>query len=353
MKTIMKTTMIKKFELEPEDNRDTKKEILDMLRTSRGDFVSGESIADNMNVTRAAVWKAIDALRNEGHVIRAVPRKGYILESFSDELTEKGIRSNLRKDTRISRVIFMKETDSTNNFAKKLAMHEGYSCLNGTLIAANHQTSGRGRHGHSFESPAGTGLYMSLILRPDTDVSEFQMITIADAVAVCLAIEDLYPASKGKLKIKWVNDIYFHGKKITGILTEALTNFESGEIENVITGIGINVSTKNFTGDNSGIAGSIFQSEEEIAFRRDELCAKVADYVMAFADNLDDPNLIDAYRERSMLTGEDITYMKNDERFTGHVEGIDDNGGLVVLNSSGETETLRSGEVFMVRSVNN
>ena len=178
------------------------------------------------------------------------------------------------------------------------------------------------------------------------------MITIADAVAVCLAIEDLYPASKGKLGIKWVNDIYFHGRKIAGILTEALTNFENGEIESVITGIGINVTTRDFDDDASVIAGSIFQDDEKITFGRDELCARIADYVMSFADNLDDPELIDAYRERSMLTGEDITYMKNDVMHTGHAERIDDRGGLVIVNDEGEIETLRSGEVFMIRKVN-
>ena len=327
-----------------------KTKILHMLESSRGKFISGESIAESFNVTRAAVWKAIKSLRNDGHKIKAVPNKGYMLESFSDVLTKEGIIAHLMKDTKISRVICIDEIDSTSNYAKKLAMHEKAS--HGTLIAANHQTSGRGRHGHTFDSPPGTGLYMSLILRPDIAASEFQMITIADAVAVCLAVEELYPAAKGEIKIKWVNDIYFHGRKITGILTEALTNFENGEIESVITGIGINVSTKKFDDDASGIAGSILQDENEFVFGRDELCAKVADYVMKFADNLDDPELISAYRERSMLTGEEITYMKNDAKHTGHVERIDDRGGLVIVNDNGEIETLRSGEVFMIRKVN-
>ena len=255
MKTIIKTTTITKFDVGQEDNRDSKREILNMLENSHGEFISGESIAENMNVTRAAVWKAIDSLRNDGYNIAAIPKRGYMLESFNDVLSENGIKSHLKPDSKVSHVICLKETDSTNNYAKKLAMHGGASVKHGTLIAANHQTSGRGRHGHTFDSPPGTGLYMSLILRPTIEASEFQMITIADAVAVCLAIEELYPASRGEIKIKWVNDIYFRGRKITGILTEALTNFENGEIESVVTGIGINVSTKKFTGDKSGIAG--------------------------------------------------------------------------------------------------
>ena len=115
MKAIMKTTLLKKWDFEQKDERNTKDEILSMLRSSREGFISGETIAEEMNVTRAAIWKAIDSLRNEGHIIRAVPKKGYILESMIDDLTEEGIRSHLREDTKVSRVIFMKEIDSSGD----------------------------------------------------------------------------------------------------------------------------------------------------------------------------------------------------------------------------------------------
>ena len=317
--------------------------ILRALKSHQGDYVSGEEIAQSLGVSRAAVWKGIASLRKEGYKISASTKKGYLLEKFSDVLSEKGILANLRPDTKVSQVFYLSKTDSTNNYAKRLAVEGG---ANGTLVVANCQTSGRGRHGHSFESPAGTGLYMSLIIRPKYDVEKFQMITIADAVAVCLAIEDLYPEAKGALGIKWVNDVLMRGRKICGILTEAVTGFESGEVESVVTGIGINVSTKEF--DNAGTAGSIFVNEPVI-FGRDELCARVADYVMTFAENLNDPSIMQAYRERDILTGHDITFMKDDEKCYGHVEGIDDNGGLIIKNKSGEIETLRSGEVFMIR----
>ncbi|MBR1658622.1 MAG: biotin--[Synergistaceae bacterium] len=322
-----------------------KTKILSVLESQKGTYISGEKIAESLGVSRAAVWKSVDTLRKEGHKIKAVTNKGYMLENFSDVLTAKGIRENLPNDTKISRVICLGEIDSTNNYAKKLALNGE---PHGTLIAANHQLSGRGRHGHSFESPAGTGLYMSLILRPDILSDKFQMITVADAVAVCLSVEELCPELKGSLGIKWVNDIYLRGRKIAGILTEAVTGFESGEIESIITGIGINVSTKKFGGDASEIAGAIFN--DDVSFGRDELCAKVADYIMKFAENLDDPSIIKAYRERSILTGHDITYMKGNEKCCGHAEGIDDNGGLVIRSEAGEIETLRSGEVFMIRT---
>lgn len=323
-----------------------KTKILNALETQRGRYVSGEELADSLGVTRAAVWKSIESLRKEGHRIKATTNKGYMLESESDLLTAEGISSHLNEKTKVSRVICLGEVDSTNNYAKKLAMNGE---PHGTLIAANRQTAGRGRRGHSFESPAGTGLYMSLILRPDVEAEKFQMITIADAVAVCLAVEELYPESKGNIGIKWVNDVYFRGKKICGILTEAVTGFESGEIESVVTGIGINVSTRKFGAETSEIAGAIF-ADDEIRFGRGELCARVADYVMKFAEDLDNPAIIQAYRERSILTGHEISYMNGGRKCFGHVEGIDDKGGLIVRNDEGTNETLRSGEVFMVRA---
>lgn len=322
-----------------------KEKILNALENNRGKFVSGEQLAEDFKVTRAAVWKAIQSLRKEGHKIKAITNKGYRLERFSDVLTKEGITANLKSGTKISEVLCFDTINSTNTYAKNLALS---GAKRGTLIAANHQTQGRGRSGHSFESPAGTGLYMTLILRPEIEMSKFQMITIADAVAVCKAIEDLSGGIIEGLKIKWVNDVFLRGKKITGILTEAITNFENGEIESVITGIGINVSTKKFQGNLSETAGAIFE-HDEILFGRDELCARVADYIMDMAENLNDPEMIKSYRERSMLTGKNITYMKNNESHSAKVEGIDDLGGLEIINDKGEREILRSGEVFMVR----
>ena len=320
-----------------------KTKILRILEDNRGGFVSGESLADTFSVTRAAVWKAIEALRKDGHKIQAIPNKGYSLLNISDILTGKGITSHLRNGSKVSRVICLGETDSTNNYAKKLSMS---GASHGTLIAANHQTAGRGRHGHSFVSPPGTGLYMTLMLRPNVEAAKFQMITIAAAVAVCLAVEGLYHGAV--TGIKWVNDVCFRDKKIAGILTEAISSFESGEIECVITGIGINVSTKNFPPELADTAGAIFP-DGNILFGRDELCAHIADNIMDFAENLNAPEIITAYRERSILTGQDITYMQDSIQHHGHVEGIDDFGGLVVVNEAGKIETLRSGEVFMVR----
>lgn len=329
-------------------NMRMKEKVLKILEQSRGNFISGENIAEKLGITRATVCNAVKFLRSEGHRIISSTKIGYCLEKQSDALTEGGIILNLRETSLIKKVICLDKIDSTNNYAKKLAL-EG--AVEGTLIVANEQTAGRGRRGHSFMSPPGSGLYMTLILRPNVETPEFQMITIAAAVSVCLAIEELSPATKPK--IKWVNDIFLRGKKICGILTEAITSFESGEIESVITGIGINISTKKFDEEISQTAGAIFDNKsDEKEFTRDELAARIADYIMEFSKKLDSHELIEAYKKRSMLIGEDINYMKNDVKNRAHVIGIDDTGGLEIINEEGKKEVLRSGEVFTIRAIN-
>ena len=317
-----------------------RKKVLQVLESKRGEFISGESLAESLNVSRAAIWKIIDSLRSEGYKIKAVSNKGYSLDKNSDLLTENGIKSYLRENSRVSDVICLDKVDSTNNYAKKIALD---GAKQGTLIAANSQTAGRGRFGHVFDSPAGTGLYMSLILRPKIESQKFQFITIAAAVAVCLAIKDLCGLDP---VIKWVNDIYLDGKKICGILTEAVTGFESGEIESVITGIGINITTQKFSGDYN--AGALFQ-DNNIICSRNSICARIADYIMQFADNLNSQEIINSYREHSILTGKNITYIKDGQKLNAHVSGIDDEGGLIIINESGNQEILRSGEVFTIR----
>lgn len=317
-----------------------RKKVLQVLESKRGKFISGESLAESLNVSRAAIWKIIDSLRSEGYKIKAVSNKGYSLDKNSDLLTENGIKSYLQENSGVSDVICLDKVDSTNNYAKKIALD---GAKNGTLIAANSQTAGRGRFGHVFDSPAGTGLYMSLILRPKIESQKFQFITIAAAVAVCLAIKDLCGLDT---VIKWVNDIYLDGKKICGILTEAVTGFESGEIESVITGIGINITTQKFSGDYN--AGALFH-DNNIICSRNSICARIADYIMQFAENLNSQEIINSYRERSILTGKNITYIKDGEKLNAHVSGIDDEGGLIIINESGNKEILRSGEVFTIR----
>ena len=266
----------------------------------------------------------------------------------NDILTEKALRACLSKDSPVRRVICLETVDSTNTYAKRLALSGAES---GTLVVANQQTAGRGRRGHSFLSPPGTGLYMTLILRPTADMEQFQMITVAAAVAVCLTLEDL---TEARPLIKWVNDIYLRRgqeeRKVCGILSEAVSDAGTGSIGSVVVGLGVNLTTREF-GGLEDIAGAVFPEDIPPNVSRARIAAGIAERLMEFSRRLSAPELISAYRERSLLLGRKITYQQDGETRRARALDVDAQGGLVVENESGERLTLRSGEVFQIRPV--
>ena len=265
-----------------------------------------------------------------------------------DILTEEAVRACLSKGSPVRRVICLETVDSTNTYAKRLALGGAES---GTLVIADQQTAGRGRRGHSFLSPPGTGLYMTLILRPTADMEQFQMITVAAAVAVCLTLEAL---TEEKPLIKWVNDIYLRRgqeeRKVCGILSEAVSSPETGNIESVVVGLGVNLTTRTFAGLED-IAGSVFPTDVPPCAGRAQIAAGIAERLMAFSGRLSAPELISAYRERSLLLGREITWQQDGETRRAWALDVDAQGGLVVEDENGERLTLRSGEVFQVRLV--
>ncbi len=266
----------------------------------------------------------------------------------NDILTEEPLRACLSKDSPVRRVICLETVDSTNTYAKRLALSGAES---GTLVVANQQTAGRGRRGHSFLSPPGTGLYMTLILRPTADMEQFQMITVAAAVAVCLTLEDL---TEARPLIKWVNDIYLRRgqeeRKVCGILSEAVSDAGTGSIGSVVVGLGVNLTTREF-GGLEDIAGAVFPEDIPPNVSRARIAAGIAERLMEFSRRLSAPELISAYRERSLLLGREITYQQDGETRRARALDVDAQGGLVVENESGERLTLRSGEVWQVRPV--
>lgn len=297
------------------------------------DYISGEELAEKFEKSRAAVWKAIKALQNDGCIINAVTNKGYILCSEGKLLNEATIKARLNSPLT---VIFYDETDSTNNQAKRL-INEGKN--ENLLVCAGRQTAGRGRQGKSFYSPEGSGIYMSLVIHPDSSLQNAVTATTAAAVAVCRAIEALTDITP---QIKWVNDVYVNGRKICGILTEAVTDFESGTVSSVIIGIGVNITTKDFPSDVEN-AGAL-----NADISRSALIAKIADELMKTA--LGDYNaFIDYYRTHSMIIGREITFFENGTATSATALEIDETGGLVVKTDNGEIRTLRSGEITVRR----
>lgn len=319
-----------------------KEEILQILESNRGKPLSGEMLAAQFSVSRAAVWKAMQALKAEGYPIHAVSNRGYWLDARSDILSAEGIKAFLPEECREQPVLVFPVVDSTNTRGKQLA---GEGASHGTAVLANAQTEGRGRRGRSFFSPADTGLYLSLILRPRQRIEDALLITVAMAVAACQAIEAL---SEARPQIKWVNDIYLQDKKIGGILTEAVSDFESGMVESLVVGIGLNVSTpeSRFPEALRAAAGSFFPE----GITRNQLAAEVICRLMQWQKNLADPRLMQEYRARFLLFGQTVSYEMNGVVRYGTVQDVNDRGNLVLRDADGAVVVLQSGEVTVRRT---
>lgn len=316
-----------------------KEQVLACLEKSRMQSISGEQLAEKFNVSRSAVWKAINALRNEGYDIEAVTNRGYRLADKGDKISAAGIAAFAdRIDS--ENVFVFDEVDSTNNKARAMAL-EG--AKHGTVVFAERQTSGRGRLGRTFTSPPGAGIYMSVILRPSADLGKAMLITTAAAASVCRAVRSVTGADAG---IKWVNDIYIGGKKICGILTEAMTDFESGGLESVIVGIGINFrkSEESYPDDVLERITWIY-SENEPVVSRNQLAAAVMDELLRLCDNLDDRSFLDYYRKYAVMLDKDVVCIRGNECWNAHTVDIDDMGGLIIRMPDGKMQTLSSGEI--------
>lgn len=317
----------------------TKSKLLQLLETHRGTYLSGEELAQQLQVSRSAIWKTMSELKKEGYCITSITNKGYCLSDESDMLSTEGIAPYLKKGTADLIRVF-KTVDSTNQTAKKMALEHA---PHGTIVLAEEQTAGRGRMGRSFHSPAGSGIYMSFILRPNLTSNDAVLITTAASVAVARAIEEVTKMEAG---IKWVNDIYLNGKKICGILTEALTDFETGGIESIILGVGINFSTaiSNFPKEIQWKVDSLFH-EKPAGITRNQLAACIIDHVLTLCDQLEDRSFIQEYKQRSIILGKEVKVIHDNTSEQAVAVDIDANGGLVIEKLDGTIKTLNSGEI--------
>lgn len=315
-----------------------RKDVLHILESNKGSCVSGQELAEMSGVSRAAVWKAIKSLMEEGYEIET-SKKGYALSPSSDILSAQGIRLYLNEEYKNIPVIVYKTIGSTNAEAKLLAVK---NAGHGTTIVAEEQTQGRGRFGREFFSPSGSGIYMSIILKPQLSIENSVLVTTAAAVAICQAIEKITDLSP---RIKWVNDILIDDRKVCGILTEAVTNFESGMMDSVVVGIGINVKTKkdDFPPELRDIAGSILDNKDKPV--RNRLAGEIINNLLNISKSLEDRGFMQAYKQRSMVLGHHILYKKDNQWQEAYALDIDDYGGLIVQRPDGQKITLNSGEV--------
>lgn len=316
-----------------------KKEILSVLREADG-YVSGQQLCNQFKVSRTAVWKVIEQLKTEGYDIEAVHGKGYHLVRVPDVISQAEIESRLQTRWAGCSVFYYPIIDSTNVRAKRLA--DG-GAPHGTLVAAGHQSAGKGRRGRAWESPEGTGIYMTLLLRPELKPEQAPMLTILMAQSVADAIQTVTGITPG---IKWPNDIVMHGKKVCGILTEMST--EMSCIHYVVIGVGINVHQQTFPEELKDKATSLDLAGAQ-SVKRAELVTEVMRrfeiYYEQFEKAGDLSVIWEQYNKMLVNRDREVRVLEPGHEYNGHAIGIDKNGELLVHRENGRIEKVYAGEV--------
>jgi len=318
-----------------------KEQIVNLLKKNENNFISGEKISEVLGVTRAAVWKYIKQLKEEGYNIESVSRRGYKLMNSPDRLTFQEIAPHLNTKFIGKKIIYLESIDSTNNEAKKLAT-EGEK--EGTIVISEEQTMGRGRLGRNWVSPKYKGIWMSIILRPEVDPIHMAKVTQIGAAAVCRAALQMGI----KTLIKWPNDIVLKGKKICGILTEM--SAELNRVNYAVIGIGVNVNTEeiDFPEDIRNVATSI-KIEQGHDIKRKELIANILnnfeELYEEFLNNGDIESSIKVCKENSALIGNEIKIIQKGSSVKAKALDLTNEGRLVVEFENGKVEEIISGEV--------
>ena len=268
----------------------------------------------------------------------------------NDKLSSDGIFKYLDHNSREKyNIRILGSVDSTNTLLKEMAAR-GESA--GKVVIAESQLSGKGRMGRNFYSPYGAGLYMSVLIRPDMELLDSQLITACTAAAAAKAIETVSGTEAG---IKWANDIYCRGKKVCGILTETASGAENGKMGYAVVGIGVNISEpeKGFPEELKNIAGTIFKREEYPPEAGNRLAAEILNNLNKYYENIYSEKYIEEYRKRSILNGKKVIIVHasrdGNDKEQAEVLGIDDKAGLIVKLGNGEVKTLISGEVSIIQ----
>ena len=318
----------------------TREKLLDFFEKNKGVYFSGEELAARLSISRTAVWKAVNSLRKDGYEIDAVPNKGYCLSADTDILSVQGVEKYLEPVCSSIEIDILPTVGSTNDYLREKALEgqkEGFTVLSGE------QTGGRGRTGRSFYSPADTGIYMSLLLRPEncSPAVAVKFTTMA-AVAACRAIEMV---SQKKAQIKWVNDVYIEDKKVCGILTEGAVSLEKGSLEYVILGVGINVYPPRggFPRELEKTAGAVFQEKKSDGKNR--LAAGFLNAFMELYRGKTEQDHVREYRDRSLVLGKDIQVLLPEGPRKAKAVDIDQDCRLEVEYEDGSREKLAAGEI--------
>lgn len=305
-------------------------------------WLSGEQLADKLGISRTAVWKQIQQLKKQGYHIVSHQGLGYQYQG-TQTLNPQIIQQNLPADLPVQLEVHASLT-STNDYAKQHFTQAHYP--QPVVILADTQTHGRGRLGRTFYAPKTTGLYLSIVLplKPKTQVLP-SLLTTGTGTAVVQALRDFFPALP--VQLKWINDIVLHGKKCGGILTEAITDLESGQISHLIVGIGLNLNTTVFPEEIQAIAGALSQQPVD----RNRLVAMILTNFFNMYADYKTGAFLEKYRQYSSILGHTVALVTNTDTIQGTAIDFDYQGFLVLRQADGQIKTMRSGEIVKVNPI--
>lgn len=316
-----------------------KDRVLELIRDCE-DYISGQEICEKLGISRTAVWKNINLLKEEGYVIEAVRNKGYRLVMNTSQLSRAEIILGMNTKEIGRKLVVTEELDSTNNEVKRMAEQ---GAENGLLVVSNSQTAGKGRRGRYWESPKGSNIYMSLLLRPGFLPERASMLTLVAALAVREAV---FYVTGISTQIKWPNDLVYKGKKICGILTEM--SAEADYINHVVIGIGINTNIKEFPEEIRKTATSLLLESGKNIDRNSLIsafCNSFERKYECFKEKKNMTLLLDEYNENLVNNGRVVRIIESSGEYEGISKGIDEEGKLTVKIEDGTVKRIMSGEV--------
>lgn len=326
-------------------NISIKEKILSQLISAKGKPISGQMLADELNISRTMIWKHLKSIEEDGYVIEAIKKKGYLLQSIPDIVSPERITPNLETKHLGRNIIYFPVCDSTQTVAVEKAREDA---PHGTVIITEKQTAGRGRLDRAWDSSANKGIWMSVIIRPEITPQYAAQFTLVSAVAITRAIEDVTNCSP---KIKWPNDLLINGRKVTGILTELQA--EMDRVQSIIIGIGVNVNQDTETFDESvqSIATSL-KMELGKEVDRAELVAKILFYLEKYADmyvehGFEPIKLI--WESYNCTIGQRIRANLLRESLEGVAIGITNDGVLQLQLDNGEIRGIYSADIHLMR----
>ncbi len=320
-----------------------KDSILKILEENKGTPVSGLVIGKRLGVSRSAVWKGVNQLKEDGFSISSLPNKGYLLDESGGAVRPEAVGSLLNTRYLGRELEILDTVDSTNTYLKRIS--DSLAGKSGHTVIALRQTAGKGRMTRQFYSPAQQGVYMSFYLEPHFVFEDISLVTIIAVVAVCRAIKDTAGFLPG---VKWVNDVLYQGKKLCGILTEASVEAESGQVRYLVTGIGININRdENMPEELRGIVGTLNEFSEKPCDRNFLIASVLNHFETLFETYLSGNRaaVLAEYKELLCVFGQEYNIISLKDSFPAVPVDIDEDAHLIVRDRKGVLHTLNSGEI--------